>query len=89
MRVPVSATGRRGEAAQLLKRLEGVADPISLHEPRSEEDRAVERGEVVEWDQMRGVRENGELAVRDVLIDLDGVLVDEYRDRSPVPGWVP
>jgi hypothetical protein len=28
MRVPVSATGRRGEAAQLLKRLEGVADPI-------------------------------------------------------------
>ena len=26
---------------------------------------------------MRGVREHGELAVRDVLIDLDGVLVDD------------
>jgi hypothetical protein len=39
-------------------------------------DRAVERGGVVvEWGHMRGVRENGELAVRDVLIDLDGVLV--------------
>ena len=25
----------------------------------------------VEWDHMRGVLENGELAVRDVLIDLD------------------
>jgi hypothetical protein len=37
MRVPVSATGRRGEAAQRLKRLEGVADPIPLHERRSED----------------------------------------------------
>lgn len=77
MRVPVSATGRRGEAAQLLHRLEGVADPIPLHKSRSEEplDGAVERGGVVEWDHMRGVRENGELAVRDVLIDLDSLLV--------------
>ena len=36
MRVPVAATGRRG-CSQLLKRLEGVADPIPLHERRSEE----------------------------------------------------
>jgi hypothetical protein len=52
MRVPVSATGRRGEAAHLLRRFEGVADLIPLHERRSEEplDRAVERGGVVEWD---------------------------------------
>ena len=67
----VSATGRRGGAAQLLHRLESVADLISLHKQRSEEPlrhRAVERGGVVEWDHMRGVRENGELAIRDVII---------------------
>ena len=50
-----------------------------VHERRSEEtlDRAVERGGVVEGDHMRRVRENGELGVRDVLIDLDGVPVDD------------
>src|SRR4029453_19476305 len=52
-------------------------------------DRAGEGGGVVEWDHMRGVRENGELAVRDVLIDLDGVLVGDriVIARQYQGGW--
>jgi hypothetical protein len=57
--------------------LKQIVYPIPLHELSAKEPLhcGVERGRIIEWNHVRRIRENCQLALTYVMVDLDGVLI--------------